>query len=81
MIRRNHIRRTLLRLEARHPEHKEAICKILSDENLLGQAVDKVKADLGDPPPNFPILDWLWNNRQRIIQIILAIIALLATGS
>lgn len=81
MIRRNHIRRTLLRIESRHPEHKEAICKILSDENLLGQTMDQVKAELGDAPANHPILDWLWEHRETIIKVILTIISLLASGS
>ena len=84
MIRRNHVRRTLLRIQERYPEHRDAICKILANENLLSQVVDHAKS-FGIPPKSgsgeFPILEWLWDHRQQIIQFILTLISMLGVGS
>lgn len=84
MIRRNHVRRVLLRIQDAQPEHKDAICKVLGDENLLSQVVDHTKS-FGTPPKggpgDHPVLEWLWDHREEIIKFILTLIGLLASGS
>lgn len=81
MLRRNHLVRTLRRMKAEMPEHADALKRVIESDALQSQVFDQLKVAATSPLEGRPILTWLWENRQIIIQIIIALIARLGAGS
>lgn len=81
MLRRNHLVRTLRRMKAEMPEHADALKRVIESDALQSQVFDELKVAATSPLEGRPILTWLWENRQIIIQIIIALIARLGAGS
>lgn len=75
---RRHLRLTLERLRRNSPlEHSVAIDKVLGSVEGMTQLDNKVRNIPGFDLSAHPVLQWLWEHRQMILQIVLAIASLL----
>jgi hypothetical protein len=85
MIRRNHIVKTLERLKRHNPEKAAAIQQVLDNPAMLSQAHTRIAAEVpvqeSGSGTAHPILDWLWAHKELILQIIMTIVALFASGT
>lgn len=77
----HHLRTTLERMKRHDPENAQAIQTVLDSPAGMEHLSTQLSINLDTPFSGHPILEWLWEHKAQILQFILTIVAMLASGS